>query len=312
MIHDFLKKHLVGAHRLDVLVSGYDYFSPDTSSVNFASAAENCLSRINSLHIPNGVHEDYVVHLIFASGTIKIRAVGDCGSECHTLDCFSAPCDDDYTHRGQTRFLSACTKRTLSIADVYFVLLWIGKYLPGSVNKIIFSAHAWDEGPILLNSYDPVPATPWRSPYDKDGRKKDLRPPVLGYEERRLLSRSFSSYGFAVNLGCGGSNIAKQIVSTYLHQSVCSPEEIRSLKFIAVDCWNQLFANASNVNCYGAYPGFPTCIEMNGEKPTLSVPQAELLDRVDYSEAIAFIEDCMGLIRDPWGLGLFQFTPRST
>jgi hypothetical protein len=135
---------------------------------------------------------------------------------------------------------------------------------------------------------------------------------MCGSAESVLLSRGFQSDGFAVNLGCGGSKAAKEILSLCFQRCICLPEEIKILEAIAANCWNQLFANACNIKCFGAYPGFPTCMEINGENPTLSVPQEKLLDREDYSKVIVLIEESMGLQRDPWGLGLFLFSSQST
>jgi hypothetical protein len=139
---------------------------------------------------------------------------------------------------------------------------------------------------------------------------KDLLYPQLGVQEAHLIKRSFQADAIAINLGCGGSSNAKEILRKNITICNFSEEELEFLVQVGSTCWHQLIANACHSPCYGAYPGFPTCLEYSQKMPTLGVPQKKILDRLDYSKILIYLQQKLNLKLDPWGLGLIRFQPR--
>lgn len=312
MLDDILNKQISTCSSITLLVSGFDYDPIDAVPVDFAKAAFNCLRRIQPDATTPSISSKIILELAFAKGAVCLHSVRNNALHCEMFYCFEPPSSDDYQKSGRTPYFSSITHRTLSISDVYFTLLWIGQFCSGSITHIIFASHAWDSGPIFLNSYDPFPAIPWRSPFDKDGRIKDLVSPQLGAQEANLIRRCFHPKAVAINLGCGGSLDAKSIFCSKVESCTFSKEDLLTLDQCGSRCWNQLFANACFIPCYGAYPGLPTCLELDHELPTLAVPQAAVLDRLDYSKVLIFLQQKLHLKLDPWGLGLVKFEPRQS
>ena len=311
MLEEILKK-IISSSSIIIVVSGFDYDPIDATPVDFAKAALNCLRRIQPDAITPSIGTGIILELAFADGAICLHSLRDNVLHCEKFFCFEPPSSEDYQKSERTAYFTSITHRTLSISDVYFTLLWVGQFRPGSITHIIIASHAWDNGPIFLNSYDPFPAIPWRSPFDKDGRIKDLVSPQLGVQETDLIRRCFHPKAFAVNLGCGGSSDAKTIFRERVESCAFSTEELLTLDQSSSRCWNQLFANACLIPCYGAYPGFPTCFELDHEIPTLAVPQAKKLDRLDYTNLLIFLQQKLHLKLDPWGLGLVRFEPQQS
>jgi hypothetical protein len=174
---------------------------------------------------------------------------------------------------------------------------------------LLFVAHAWEDGPILINTVDPFPQWPWHSPADKDARRKDLTAPQLSKRDRMVLRKSFSAGGYCINAGCGGHKALQPLLLSAARDESLSSTMIHSLQTSARQSWNQRFANAANVPCFGAFPGIATAMELGSAEPTLSVPQQAIADRPDFSAALRQIQRSLNFSRDPWGLGLMKFNP---
>lgn len=308
MLEDILESSIPTNSNVVLLVSGFDYSTKELP-VDFAAAAFNCLRRVNTNAAVPLTSTQIVLELVFAEGIVRLQSLHENVLYSAAHHCFSPPGNDGYRQTSNTRYYSSITSRTLSMSDVYFILLWVGKFRASAITQIIFASHAWDCGPIFLNSFDPFPSIPWRSPCDKDGRIKDLVSPQLGDQEAALIRSCFHPEAVAINLGCGGSTDAKQILLGRIKNCRFFPVELETLKQARSKCWNQLFANAFHVPCYGAFPGFPTCMELDQAFPTLSVPQSTVLDRLDYSRLLIYIQLKLKLTLDPWGLGLVKFEP---
>jgi hypothetical protein len=311
MLEEVLSK-TISSNSIVVIASGFDYDPIDAAPVDFSKAALNCLRRIQPDANSPSIGNKIILELAFAEGAICLHFFVDNVLHCEKFFCFEPPTSEDYQKSKRTTYFASVTHRTLSISDLYFTLLWVGQFCPGSITHIIIASHAWDNGPIFLNSYDPFPAIPWRSPFDKDGRIKDLVSPQLGAQEVYLIRRCFHPEAFAINLGCGGSANAKSIFRDKVESCAFSTEDLHTFDQSSSRCWNQLFANACFIPCYGAYPGFPTCFELDHKIPTLAVPQEKVFDRLDYSKLLIFLQQKLHLKLDPWGLGLVRFEPQES
>ena len=251
------------------------------------------------------------IHFSFSSGNISQLSLDSAERlKRQTLRSFAAPEPGHYGKLDSNKrlFISPRT-RTLSILDVYTYVFHLGTHSENAIESLLVVSHAWEEGPILVNTVDPFPHLPWHSPADKDARRKDLRPPQLSETDRIALRRAFSSDGYCINAGCGGYKALQPLLLRAEQGPAWNAEDIRELHTSALLSWNQAFANAANVPCFGAFPGISTGLELNGEQPTLSVPQQAIADRPDFSAALRELERTLGCRRDPWGLGLVRFNP---
>lgn len=304
-------RHLKAGSRIGrhaVLVSGHS--PPDYPPVDFEQAAINLWTRIKFAE-PHSASRHRAILFNFSSGEISQIAAGqDERVERHVLESFTAPMPQHYGKQDHNRrlFVSPQT-RTLSILDVYAYIFHLGTHSPGSVESLLFVAHAWEEGPILINTVDPFPQWPWHSPADKDARRKDLITPQLSQTDRMALRKAFSPDGYCINAGCGGQKALQPLLLRAAQGESWSSTVIKTLQTCAWQSWNQTFANAANVPCFGAFPGIATGLELDSEKPTLSVPQQAIADRPDFSAALQQIQRTLHFSQDPWGLGLMRFNP---
>jgi hypothetical protein len=292
-----------------VIVSGHSL--PTEAGVDFDQAAINLWRRLRPVPL-NSQSRLPIVHFSVATGKILLLNLNPDGSIARqVLASFASPEPSHYGQRKENRriFVSTMT-RTLSMLDVYAYLFHLGLHSPAVLEAVIVVAHAWDQGPILLNTLDPVPHSPWRSPADKDARRKDLRPPQLGAAEREALRKAFVGGAFCINAGCGGYKALQPLLLRVEHGPAWDAAERRELQVSALQSWNQDFANAAGVPCFAAFPGVSTGLELSGEQPTLTVPQQAVADRPDFSPALAALQTCLGFCRDPWGLGLVRFDPQ--
>ena len=304
-------KHLEVGQRMGrhaVLVSGHS--PPHYPPVDFEKAAINLWTRLKFFGTHSAKRPDAIL-FNFASGEISHISAGlDKKIERQVLETFTAPAPQHYGKQDSNKRLFVLTKtRTLSILDVYAYVFHLGAQSPGSVEMLLFVAHAWEEGPILINTVDPFPQGPWHSPADKDARRKDLVAPQLSQQDCMVLRKSFSHGGYCINAGCGGYKALQPLLLSAARDESLSSTMIHSLQTSARQSWNQTFANAANVPCFGAFPGIATAMELSSAEPTLSVPQQAIADRPDFSAALRQIQRSLNLSRDPWGLGLMKFNP---
>lgn len=254
------------------------------------------------------------MHFSFSSGAISCITMAEGVIEdieiLHTYEQPRAEHYGDQEHN-KRRFIAHAV-RTLSILDVYAYIFHLGTRNPGTLNCLLVASHAWDDGPILLNSMDPFPQLPWHSPADKDARRKDLRSPQLSRADTLALRRAFSPTGFCVNAGCGGYKHHQALLLSAGSGATWSGADIKELANSASQCWNQAFADAAGIPCFGAFPGFATGLELQGDQPTLSVPLQAIADRPDFTPALRAIEQTLGVQRDPWNLGLVRFSPTTS
>ena len=117
---------------------------------------------------------------------------------------------------------------TLSIKDVYDEVELIGKYHRNELEQLHFFSHAYQKGPILVNSIDDrfetrgskaYPLAPEeRDPDDKDGRAGlDLKPKNIDLQN---FMEAFSKSGYIWNWGCNNSQDLVSKVYKIMYDSV--------------------------------------------------------------------------------------------
>lgn len=311
-----LERFLSEARKLSVLVVGHDYALCDR--VDFLDAGLNAYHRIRDKSDTAASISSELVVCDFGRGRIDgLVFAGDQIVSSTLLSSFAAPTSQCYALKKGHPCFTAHATRTLSIQDVYTVLFSIGSISPRALRLLIFCGHGCLQGPILLNSFDPHPHLPWRSPADKDARIKDLVEPQLGLQQRSLLRAAFHPlFGVSVNLGCA-RNVAAEDVFKKACEIKSMPRrdfgasECDLLRGLVDNCWSQYLANATDVPCYGAFPGMYTSLELGRLDPTLAVPTSAVLDRFDFTEALLNVQRSFGCVQDPWGLGLVRFDPKA-
>jgi hypothetical protein len=94
-------------------------------------------------------------------------------------------------------------KDVLSITDVYAHLRKVGQEKPGTVIHLSFLGHGWQEGPVLVNTYEDDPSYARRDPDDKDGRSwKDFISPNMSASFRDDLRSAFAEGATGWQWGC--------------------------------------------------------------------------------------------------------------
>ena len=306
-IQHFEVARQLGRHA--VIVSGHSL--PTEPYVDFDQAAINLWRRLKPAPL-NGQCREPVVHFSMATGQVLLLNLSPDGSlGRQLLASFSSPQACHYGQHNENRRIFIATKtRTLSIFDIYAYLPHLDLHSPGVVESLLFVAHSWEEGPILLNTLDPVPHSRWRSPADKDARRKDLRPPQLGIPEREALRKAFIGGAYCINAGCAATKPFRPFCCrSGTGQPGTRP---KSERLKAAPCTTGIRTLPLQRGCPVSQP--PRGLDRAG----VPSPAAHALRSAagcsrspDFSPALDALEARLGLCRDPWGLGFVRFDPQA-
>lgn len=181
-----------------LLVAGFDYEDP---SHLMNSYCHNRIKRI--LRKKRGSESDPALSFtLFDVGAGKIRTFDVSGKKRVWADQTTftpVTAADNYTGRTFNRNQSG----RMSITDIYDFVRKQGRSEPGTVHELSFFAHGWAGGPLLVNSFDNLPADTRRDPDDKDGRAlKDFTEPNMDATGRSELAAAFAPAGFTWLWGC--------------------------------------------------------------------------------------------------------------
>ncbi|MFZ2898074.1 MAG: hypothetical protein WA004_05600 [Saprospiraceae bacterium] len=139
----------------------------------------------------------------------------------------------------------------ISITDAYTFIIDIGRSAPGSLVEFSIFSHGWYGGPILVNSMDTTPTSPFRDPHDKDGRGyKDFSPANMPPADLRYFQSAFSPDGKSWMWGCNFAQIYRQV----LHRIVKTKGWYKKTKDIEVFTFS--FGTDFASNYYTSDPAF--------------------------------------------------------
>jgi len=93
--------------------------------------------------------------------------------------------------------------RLIGIMDIYDFLSKLGTYHPKRLIELSFIGHSWDQGPILINSFDLSNNSVIRDKDDKDGRhRKDFNSSNMSTSMKTNIQNAFRDDGIIWIWGC--------------------------------------------------------------------------------------------------------------
>ncbi len=117
-------------------------------------------------------------------------------------------------------------KKFMSIIDIYKVVQDIGSNNKNTLMELSFFSHSYNDGPILVNSYDCSSCGNGRDINDMDARaSKDFRPPTMTISNKKKFQDAFHKDGYAWIWGCNAHSTFKKIVFKIIKLSKSNPAD---------------------------------------------------------------------------------------
>ena len=137
---------------------------------------------------------------------------------------------------------SRLAETSISIIHVYDYIRAIGaaraKGAEAVLRELHFFCHAFEEGPILVNTPDLRKPLELRDPFDKDGRAlKDFATANFTTEQLQDFRHAFAKDAFSFVWGCDATFFYKELVWQTRGQAGERPDEARILTFVYDFCW---------------------------------------------------------------------------
>jgi hypothetical protein len=329
-----------------VLVAGYDYRGIDKSRVDFMELARN---HASFLRTPAQRATRFTIFDV-ARGIVE-EQVG-CGEDMsvHIVAKYEPIQASHYEVQpsGIPAF-RAKSVRTLSILDIYNYVAQLGISEPGTLLELAFISHSWGGGPILVNSFDPIPGLVVRHFDDKDGRTgKDFAASNMSTHKSRLFRTAFCpKSGRIFNFGCANGAAARDVLDQLCRQWHPSHDSTRMYDFVfdsrrlsnyrathpefffdelpttrrsLAQCqaflhrckqssYSQKIADVAGVGCWAAFPGTSSDYEQDVPFPVMSVRKHWIETERDIVPRLRFIKLSLGYVEDPMRRGFIEFKP---
>lgn len=209
---------------------------------------------------------------------------------------------------------------SISITHIYDYVAAIGATAPESIKSFDMFSHAWDGGPILVNTYQETSyssgaLSAQRDPKDKDGRTKDfdsINFPLLGD-----FKNAFSLYAEIKIWGCRAVEDYRSLIRAAQKQT--DPKVKFKIKYggstveITAEQIKQYFVNvfpesymgkmasAIGLSIYGAPPGMGANLRSVGKRDYMYV------DKNIYKKSFQWLDAEFGLNADD--LGYISYKP---
>ena len=323
---------LTKKHAEFVLVAGWDY-SGGADNTQYALTMRDDLyeGKTNHIAAPDKVSKNVAITKRIHDHTIVVLYDFKSGKRIRWIKGQTGWHEIDRvlqgtvaTHTGRYSDAANAQKRhdddAISITHVYDYIIDLGRQYPGTLVGFHIFSHAWDGGPILVNT---TQASPYnygdadehlRDPGDKDGRHKDFT--IDNMPDVAHFQAAFTSDATLKVWGCLAVTLYKTMARTAAKARKDKKPRDQKLDFqvdgdsysmtqeeieeyfrtqIIDDSYMRRLGDAVGLPVYGAPPGAGANLHSIGSKNYMYVDQSI------YSTMLKWYEDALGLQRDEMG-----------
>ena len=332
-------------HQEMVLVAGWDY-SGGADNTRYATSYrdERYAGRTCIVKHPRELEPDqptrrevyeHTMVTLFDFGTGKRtrwwKGEGEGRASWHEIDVYLQGSVPTFTgkYNDPESFRRRHEDDSISITHVYEYLIRRGSAAPGSIVALHFFCHAWDGGPLLVNTDQQYPygyGQPQghlRDPGDKDGRSFDFSPDNMPRADD--FKAAFAAEASIKLWGCLAVSDYRRMARGAMRALArgLAPDERFRLKLpsrtaylsldeiedefrhsILADAYTMRLSEATGLPVYGPPPGAGASLQHVGQHDYMYVNQST------YAKLLAYLEQQLGMPHDATGYVRYMYEPR--